>query len=61
MEPFRDQVFYREMVRLREEQRSRIVELRDRPSNVISLERYRQQQAQRLSEPTNPPPLKPAS
>jgi hypothetical protein len=45
------------MVRLREEQWSRMVELRDRSSNVVSFERYRQQQAQRLIEPTNP--LKP--
>jgi hypothetical protein len=55
MEPFRDQMFYWEMVRLREEQRSRMVEL----PNVVSFERYRQQQAQMLIEPINP--LKPAS
>jgi hypothetical protein len=59
MEPFRDQVFYWEMIRLREEQRSRIAELRDRSSNVVSFERYRQQHAQRAIEPIDP--LKPAS
>jgi hypothetical protein len=42
LDSFRDQVFYAEACRLRDEQRSRM-ELRDRPSNVVSIEQYRQQ------------------
>jgi hypothetical protein len=53
---FRDQVFYREMLRLREDQRRR----EDRPSNVVSFAQYRRrEQLQRVQrstdEPTKPP------
>jgi hypothetical protein len=57
---FRDQMFYREMLRLREEQRSSM-ELRNRSSNVVSFEQYRREQQQRVQRPTDQPPLKPAS
>ena len=53
---FRDQVFYREMVRLREDQRLR----ENRPSNVVSFEQYRREQQQRVQRPTDKP-TKPAA
>jgi hypothetical protein len=58
LEAFRDQVFYAEAVRLREEQRSRM-ELRNRSSNVVSFEQYRRELQQRpqtpVDKPTKPP------
>jgi hypothetical protein len=58
LDSFRDQVFYAEAVRLREEQHSRM-ELRNRSSNVVSFEQYRREQQQRVQrpadKPTNPP------
>jgi|HubBroStandDraft_6_1064221.scaffolds.fasta_scaffold900467_2 hypothetical protein len=54
---FRDQMFYREMLRLREDQRQREV---SRPSNVVSFAQYREQQrVQRLDN--NRPPTKPVA
>ena len=53
---FRDQVFYREMLRLREDQRRR----EDRPSNVVSFAQYRREQQQRMQSPTDKP-TKPAA
>lgn len=54
---FSDQLFYREMLRLREDQRQREV---SRPSNVVSFERYRREQKQRVQSP-NDKPTKPAA
>jgi hypothetical protein len=51
LDAFRDQVFYREAVRLRDEQRSRM-ELRNQSSNVVSFEQYRREQQQRVQSPT---------
>jgi hypothetical protein len=53
---FRDQVFYWEMIRLREDQRLR----ENRPSNVLSFEQYRREQQQRVQSPTDKP-TKPAA
>jgi hypothetical protein len=53
---FRDQVFYWEMIRLREDQRLR----ENRPSNVVSFEQYRREQQQRVQSPTDKP-TKPAA
>jgi hypothetical protein len=53
---FRDQVFYREMLRLREDQRRR----EDRPSNVVSFAQYRREQQQRAQRSTEEP-TKPAA
>jgi len=54
---FRDQVFYREMLRLREDQRRREMHT---PSNVVSFERFRREQQQRVQRPTDKP-TKPAA
>jgi hypothetical protein len=53
---FRDQMFYSEMLRLREDQRRR----EDRPSNVVSFAQYRLEQQQRMPSPTDKP-TKPAA
>jgi hypothetical protein len=53
---FRDQVFYWEMIRLREDQRLP----ENRPSNVVSFEQYRREQQQRVQSPTDKP-TKPAA
>jgi hypothetical protein len=53
---FRDQMFYSEMLRLREDQRRR----EDRPSNVVSFAQYRRELQQRVQRPTNKP-TKPAA
>jgi hypothetical protein len=53
---FRDQMFYSEMLRLREDQRRREV---SRPSNVVSFEQFRQQR-QIAHSPTDKP-TKPAA
>jgi hypothetical protein len=53
---FRDQVFYWEMIRLREDQRLR----ENPPSNVVSFEQYRREQQQRVQSPTDKP-TKPAA
>jgi hypothetical protein len=52
---FRDQVFYREMLRLREDQRQREV---SRPSNVVSFAQYHERQ-QRMQRSDNRSPTKP--
>jgi hypothetical protein len=57
LDAFRDQVFYREAVRLRDEQRQRLGIGGDRASNIVSLDRYRRErQVQRptgkLTKPT---------
>jgi hypothetical protein len=58
LEAFRDQVFYAEAVRLRDEQRQRLgVGCKAESSNVIQLDQYRRK-VQRL---VDQPPLKPAS
>jgi hypothetical protein len=55
---FRDQVFYREMLRLREDQRRR----EDRPSNVVSFTQYRRrEQLQRVQRSTDKPTKPPAA
>lgn len=53
---FRDQLFYREMLRLREDQRLR----ETRPSNVVSFAQYRREQQQCVQRPTDKP-TKPAA
>jgi hypothetical protein len=60
VERFADQMFYREMLRLREEQR-RTMSLREtRPSNVVSFAQYRREQQRVQRRPTDKPPTKPA-
>jgi hypothetical protein len=59
LESFRDQVFYAEAVRLREEQRNRL-EPRNRLSNVVSFAQYRREQ-QRVQRPPTDKPTKPAA
>ena len=49
---FSDQLFYREMLRLRDDQRRREV---SRPSNVVSFEQYRREQQQRVQRSTDEP------
>jgi hypothetical protein len=56
VQDFRDQVFYREMLRLREDQRLR----ENRPSNVVSFAQYRREQQQRVQRPADKP-TKPAA
>ena len=56
VQDFRDQVFYRETLRLRDDQRRR----EDRPSNVVSFAQYRREQQQRMPSPTDKP-TKPAA
>ena len=55
---FRDQVFYREMLRLRDEQRQRLGIGGDRASNIVSLDRYRRERS--VQRPTDRP-TKPAA
>jgi hypothetical protein len=55
VQDFRDQVFYREMLRLREEQRSRM-ELRNRSSDVVSFEQYRREHPTHRSIDKSPKP-----
>jgi hypothetical protein len=59
LDRFKDQVFYREAVRLRDEQRSRM-ELRNRSSNVVSFAQYRREHPQHVHRPTDKP-TKPAA
>jgi hypothetical protein len=56
VQDFKDQMFYREMLRLREDQRRRD----DRPSNVVSFAQYRREQQQRVQSPADKP-TKPAA
>ena len=59
LEAFRDQVFYAEAVRLRDEQRQRLgVGGKANSSNVVSLEQYRREQC--VQRPTDKP-TKPAA
>jgi hypothetical protein len=53
---FRDQMFYREMLRLREDQRLR----ETRPSNVVSFAQYRRELQLRVQRPADKP-TKPAA
>jgi hypothetical protein len=53
---FRDQMFYREMLRLREDQRLR----ETRPSNVVSFAQYRRELQHRVQRPADKP-TKPAA
>jgi hypothetical protein len=53
---FSDQLFYREMLRLREDQRRREV---SRPSNVVSFEQFRQQRL--VVQSSTDKPTKPAA
>ena len=55
---FRDQMFYREMLRLRDEQRQRLGIGGDRSTNVVSLDRYRRER--QVRRPTDKP-TKPAA
>ena len=57
LDRFKDQVFYREAIRLRDEQRSRMG-LRNRSSNVVSFEQYRREHP--VQRPTDRP-TKPAA
>jgi hypothetical protein len=61
LEAFRDQVFYAEAVRLRDEQRQRLgVKGKADSSNVVSFAQYRREQQQRVQWPTDKP-TKPAA